>query len=82
MIGIPSPPNATGAVFPISASPAAMIGLKPRPISITADIATGVPNPAAPSMNEPKQKAIKIACTRRSSANPAIDCFTISNCPV
>ena len=41
------------------------------PISIAAEIATGVPKPAAPSMNAPKLKAMRSACTRRSSARPA-----------
>src|SRR4051812_5626774 len=58
IIGVPSAPNATGAVFPINDNPAAGSGLKPNPISIAADMATGVPNPAAPSINAPKQNAI------------------------
>ena len=61
MMGVPSAPKATGAVLPISDNPAAGSGLKPRPISIAAEIATGVPNPAAPSTNAPKQKAINSA---------------------
>ena len=48
MSGVPSAPKATGAVLPISARPAACSGRKPRPISIAAEIATGVPKPAAP----------------------------------
>ena len=40
-IGMAIAPNATGAVFATSASDAALIGRKPRPISITALIATG-----------------------------------------
>jgi hypothetical protein len=32
------------------------MGRKPKPINIAADIATGVPNAAAPSMNAPNQK--------------------------
>ena len=79
---MPSAPKATGAVLPISASPAAGSGRKPRPISMAAEIATGVPNPAAPSMNAPKLNAISSTCTRRSSARPAIVCLTTSNCPV
>ena len=75
MIGVPSAPNATGAVLPISASPAAGSGLKPRPISMAAEIATGVPNPAAPSMKAPKLKAISSTWMRRSSARPAIVCL-------
>ena len=82
MIGVPSAPNATGAVLPINDSPAAGSGLNPRPISIAAEIATGVPKPAAPSMNAPKLKAISSAWMRRSSASPAIECLTISKVPV
>ena len=57
--GVPSAPNATGAVFPMSASPAAGKGLNPSPINMAAEMATGVPKPAAPSMNAPKLNAIK-----------------------
>ena len=45
-------------------------------------MATGVPNPAAPSINAPKQKAISKSCKRRSGVMPATECFMISNCPV
>src|SRR5580765_4987782 len=46
MIGVPSAPNATGAVLAISDRPDACSGLNPSPINIAAVIATGVPNPA------------------------------------
>ena len=82
MIGVPSAPNATGAVLPMSDRPAAGSGLKPSPISIAAEIATGVPNPAAPSTNAPKQNAISSAWMRRSSAMPTTDWRTMSNVPV
>ena len=82
IIGVPSAPKATGAVLPIKASPAAGSGLNPNPISNAAQIATGVPNPAAPSINAPKLKAISNTCKRRSSVSPAIDCLMISNFPV
>src|SRR5215207_3699625 len=49
-------PNATGAVLATSASDAAFIGRKPRAISITALMATGVPKPASASIRAPKQK--------------------------
>ena len=58
MIGVPSAPNATGAVLPISDRPAAGSGLKPNPISMAAEMATGVPKPAVPSTNAPKQNAM------------------------
>ena len=39
-------------------------------------MATGVPNPAAPSTNTPKLKAINSACSRRSADNPTTEFFT------
>ena len=48
---------------------------------MAADIATGVPKPAAPSMNAPKLNAISRACRRRSLANPATVCLTTSKSP-
>src|SRR5262245_5544295 len=53
VMGVPSAPKATGEVLANSASPAAYSGEKPSPISSAAEMATGVPNPAAPSTNEP-----------------------------
>src|SRR5277367_1575448 len=46
--GIPMDPNATGAVFASRQRAEARNAEKPRPVSIVAAIATGVPNPAAP----------------------------------
>lgn len=43
--------------------------------------ATGVPNPAAPSIKAPKAKAISSACKRRSRASPPTESFRNSNCP-
>lgn len=43
MIGVPSPPYATGAVLAINDNPDACSGLKPRPMSSAAVTATGVP---------------------------------------
>ena len=82
MIGVPRAPKATGDVLASSASPAACSGLKPAPISSAAEMATGVPKPAAPSMKAPKQKAISSACMRRSADRPITECLTISNWPV
>jgi hypothetical protein len=53
-MGVPNAPNATGAVLAISASPAASNGRNPAPIISAAEMATGVPKPAAPSRNAPK----------------------------
>ncbi len=63
---MPKEPKATGDVLASKARLAAYSGEKPMPISRAAQMATGVPNPAAPSKNVPKQKAIKRACIRRS----------------
>ena len=57
MIGVPSAPNATGAVLAMSDSPEAASGVNPSPIRMAAVTATGVPKPAAPSKNAPKQNA-------------------------
>jgi hypothetical protein len=67
VIGMAIAPNATGAVFATRAIAAALIGLKPSAIIITAVIATGVPKPASASMSAPKQKATMTAWTRWSS---------------
>jgi len=81
MMGVPSAPNATGAVFAINDKPEASSGLNPSPISSAAVTATGVPKPAAPSKNAPKQNAINNNCRRRSCVMPVmLDCKTL-NCP-
>ena len=82
MSGVPRAPKATGAVFPMSESPAAGSGLKPMPISMAAEIATGALKPAAPSMNAPKLKATRIAWILRSLAMPVMDVLIRSNLPV
>ena len=48
-------------VLAMSVRPAAMSGGKPRPMSSADEIATGVPNPAAPSISAPKAKAMRSA---------------------
>ena len=50
-----------------SATAAALIGLKPSAISITAVIATGAPKPASASISAPKQNAMITAWMRWSS---------------
>jgi hypothetical protein len=80
--GMPIEPKATGAVFASRHMPAAKNGEKPRPVIMAAATATGVPNPAAPSMNAPSAKAISMACSRRSVVMPPIESLIISNCPV
>jgi len=58
------------------------MGLNPRPTSIAAVMATGVPNPAEPSIKAPKENAINNACNLRSSVIDAMESLIISNCPV
>ena len=58
MTGVPSAPNATGAVLAISDRPDAASGEKPSPIRMAAVTATGVPKPAAPSKKAPNEKAM------------------------
>jgi hypothetical protein len=60
MIGVPSAPKATGAVFAISERLDAASGAKPSWIRSAAVTATGVPKPAAPSKKAPMQNAIPI----------------------
>jgi hypothetical protein len=67
MTGVPRAPYATGAVLAIRDRPEAASGLNPKPISIAAVTATGVPKPAAPSKNAPNANAINSSCSRRSS---------------
>jgi len=66
MIGMAIAPKATGAVSATSAAATALIGRKPRPTSITPQMATGVPKPARASSRAPKQKAMMTTCTRWS----------------
>jgi len=80
--GVPMAPHATGDVLASRLSAAAWNGLNPRPIMNAPAIATGAPNPAAPSMNAPKQNATIKSCRRRSAVIPATDSFMISNWPV
>ena len=79
---MPIPPQATGAVLAIRQSRAAWNGRNPRPTRNAAEIATGAPNPAAPSISAPKQNATSTACSRRSADSRAIEAFITSNCPV
>ena len=80
--GMPIDPNATGAVLASRQMPAAKNGLKPSPASIAPETATGAPKPAAPSMKAPKEKAMNIACRRRSFDSPPTESLMTSNLPV
>ncbi len=64
--GVPSAPKATGAVLAMSDRPDAASGENPRPISMAAVTATGVPKPAAPSKKAPSEKAMNSSWIRRS----------------
>jgi hypothetical protein len=61
MTGIPMAPNATGAVLASRHIAEALNAEKPRPTSIVAATATGVPKPAHPSKKAPKENATKRA---------------------
>ena len=50
LVGVPAAPKDTGGESKIRQAVAAAIGGKPRPINNGAQIAGGVPNPAAPSI--------------------------------
>ena len=82
VIGMPIDPKATGAVLARRQMAAASNGAKPSPVSMAAATATGVPNPAAPSMNAPKANAISSACRRRSSVRLPMESLSTSNLPL
>ena len=79
--GVPSAPNATGAVFAISESALASSGANPRPSRSAAVIATGVPKPAAPSKNAPNANATSSNCSRRSFVTPRMPSRSSAKCP-
>jgi hypothetical protein len=82
VIGMAIAPKATGAVLATRAIAAALIGLNPSAISITALIATGVPNPASASIRAPKQKATITAWIRWSLETAPNDRRNTAKCPV
>ncbi len=75
--GVPRAPNATGAVLAMSDSPEAASGEKPRPMRMAAVTATGVPKPAAPSKNAPREegdeKELQAAVVADGSDRPLQD---------
>ena len=81
-MGMAIAPNATGAVFATSATAAAFIGWNPSAMSMTAVIATGVPNPASASSSAPKQNAMITAWTRWSSEIAPNERRSTANSPV
>jgi hypothetical protein len=80
-IGVPSAPNATGAVFAMSERQDAAIGVKPSWMRRAAVTATGVPNPAAPSKNAPRQNAMPITWMRGSGERRARLVRRTAKCP-
>ena len=82
VIGTAMAPNATGAVLATRATTAALSGLNRRAMSMTVQIATGVPKPASASSSAPKQKAMITAWTRWSSETDPNDRRSTSKCPV
>jgi len=82
IIGEPTAPNATAAVLAIRHREAAFKASKPRPTRIAAVMATGAPNPAAPSKNAEKEKAMSNTCKRLSSVMDTMEPLMRSNFPV
>ena len=78
-IGLPTPPQATGAVLATRQSVAAWNGSNPSPIRNEPAMATGAPPPPVPSRNAPKQNAIRMSCSRLSDDSAAIDSFITRN---
>ena len=81
MSGVPSAPNATGAVLAMSERPDAASGAKPRPMSSAPVTATGVPNPAAPSKNAPNANATSSSCSRASVVTCVMLWRSVANSP-
>jgi len=75
-------PKATGAVFATSETAAALTGWKPNAMSITEQIATGVPKPASTSSRAPKQKAMSTAWMRWSSLRRPNERRMTAMCPL
>ena len=61
-VGVPTAPKETGTEFITKASITTCIGLKPIPTKIGAAMATGVPNPLAPSSIKAKAQPMIISC--------------------
>ncbi len=69
-IGVPTAPKVTAVLWIIIPIITAAAAGKPKATIKGAATAAGVPNPAAPSMNEPNSQAMMTTCTRRSSLMP------------
>jgi len=64
---VPTAPNVTAVLWIIIPTITAAAAGKPMATIRGAAMAAGVPNPLAPSMNEPKSHPMMTICTRRSS---------------
>jgi len=62
IIGVPAAPKLTAVVFAITERTTARNGANPIDTRRGAAKAAGVPNPARPSIRDPKSQAINIAC--------------------
>jgi hypothetical protein len=82
VIGLPRPPNATGAVSATRAMATALSGEKPIAMSMTAQIAMGEPPPASASISAPNENAITSAWTRWSPLTLAKVRRSTAKCPV
>ena len=70
-MGVPTAPKETGVLWITMPATTAAIAGNPSPAKSGTQTAAGVPNPAAPSMNEPKSQATTIVWTRRSGEMPS-----------
>ena len=70
LVGVPAAPNGTGVELNMRHARAAAIGGAPRPITSGAQMAAGVPKPAAPSMKAAKAKPTITSWMRASSVMP------------
>ena len=75
-------PYAPPAMLDTKQIAAALSGLKPKPTRIAAVIATGAPNPAAPSKKALKENPINSTCILLSGEIEAILSFIISKHPI
>ena len=80
--GIPIAPYAPPAMLATKQIAADCKGLKPKPTKIAAVIATGAPNPAAPSRKALNENAIKRTWILLSGEIDEILCFITSKNPI
>ena len=81
-IGVPAAPNDTGVLWMIMPAVTAARPGNPSPTSSGTATAAGVPNPAAPSMNEPNSQATMMTWTRRSRVMFVKPCRMVRSAPL